>query len=223
MTLVAVALVAAVLAAWRCGGTLAALARRPPKAARLVVLAALAQGLAALLGGRSYAVGLAVSAFFAAAFLVRNRRRAGLPLVALGFGLNALVVAVNGAMPVSRHAAERAGVVLSDDERHEPATSATRLAPLGDVLPVPLPPRREVTSPGDVLVAAGLALYVFHGMRTPRRARSTRQAPSVPAAPDRPGVRLRGLPPAARGAARGRGRAARRARTPRRRSGAPGP
>lgn len=169
MTLVALALVVAILAARRRGGTLAALARRPPVAARLVVLAVLAQGTGALLAGRGYPVGLALSAFFAAAFLVRNRGRAGLPLVAGGFVLNALVVAANGAMPVSGAAAQRAGVPLAADERHEPATGATRLAPLGDVVPVPLPPRREVASPGDALVAAGLALYVFHGMRTGRR------------------------------------------------------
>ena len=50
------------------------------------------------------------------------------------------------------------------DARHEIAGIGTRLRWLGDIVPVPLPVRPEVVSPGDVLVAAGLAELVVLGM-----------------------------------------------------------
>jgi hypothetical protein len=94
---------------------------------------------------------------------------AGVPLVTLGLVLNAAVVAANGAMPVSIDAAFRAGVPTGDiaaglDARHEIAGRGTVWRRLGDVIPVPLPARPEVVSPGDVLVAAGLAELVVVGM-----------------------------------------------------------
>jgi hypothetical protein len=107
------------------------------------------------------------------AFLARNRRARGTGLVAVGLLTNALVVAANGAMPVSPQAADRAGVgvleVLTGDRRHELEGPDTRLRALGDVVPVPLPWRPEVVSAGDVLVAAGLGQLVFLGMRTGMR------------------------------------------------------
>jgi hypothetical protein len=56
---------------------------------------------------------------------------------------------------------------LVGDRRHELEGPRTRLRPLGDVIPVPLPLRPEVVSPGDVLVAAGLGQLVVLGMRSP--------------------------------------------------------
>jgi hypothetical protein len=119
-------------------------------------------------------VGLAASALCAAAFCARNLRVAGVPLVTLGLISNAVVVAANGAMPVSVSAATRAGVPVVDiaadrDSRHEVAGPGTTLRILGDVVPVPLPVRSEVVSPGDVLVAAGLAELIVIGMLRRRR------------------------------------------------------
>jgi hypothetical protein len=143
---------------------------------RLVVAAVVAQTGGALVGvlgygdpRRAYVAGLAASALCAAAFCSRNLRVAGVPLVTLGLVSNALVVACNGAMPVSVSAAARAGVSVVDiaagrDTRHEIAGAGTTLRLLGDVIPVPLPVRSEVVSPGDVLVAAGLAELVVLGM-----------------------------------------------------------
>ena len=97
------------------------------------------------------------------AFLVLNRRVAGIGLVAVGLGLNAVVVAANGAMPVSQTAIEIAGAESLSDPRHvehgvhlrnEALTPGTRLVPLSDVLPVP--PLGKVLSLGDVVIAAGL-------------------------------------------------------------------
>ncbi len=79
---------------------------------------------------------------------------------------NALVVIVNGAMPVSESAAARAGIsaeqlALDTDDRHEPLDGATRMTPLADRIPVPIPGHREVDSLGDVAIAAGAGLYAF--------------------------------------------------------------
>jgi hypothetical protein len=144
---------------------------------RLVVVAAvLAQAGGALLGfagvadpSRAYVVGLAASALCAAAFCARNLRVSGVPLVTAGLLANAVVVAANGAMPVSIDAAYKAGVPIvdianGDDARHEIAGVGTVWRWLGDVIAVPLPVRPEVVSPGDVLVAAGLAELIVMGM-----------------------------------------------------------
>jgi Family of unknown function (DUF5317) len=164
------------------GGRFEALSELPIRGGRLVVIAVIAQlvgsGLARTTGLPGfYPVGLALSALAGLAFCVRNIRLAGVPLIALGLLLNALVVVANGTMPVSIGAAARAGVPLheiasGDDPRHAIAGPDTTWPRLGDVIPVPLPLRPEVVSPGDLLVAAGLAELVLLGMR-PRRRRSS--------------------------------------------------
>jgi len=56
------------------------------------------------------------------------------------------------------------------------ADAATRLTALGDVVPVALPPRREVVSVGDCLLAAGLALLVVRGLRPREKVSRSRRA-----------------------------------------------
>jgi hypothetical protein len=136
----------------------------------LVAVAVGAQILGALLAedaglGWCYTAGLAVSAGCALAFCVSNLRLAGVPLVALGLVCNAVVVARNGAMPVSIDAAHRAGVstlvvATGNDPRHTIAGVGSVWRTLGDVIPFPLPGAPEVLSPGDLLVAAGLGEFV---------------------------------------------------------------
>ncbi len=169
MSLVLVVLLCAVLVGRVCGGSVDRLGALDLRLRRLLVAALGVQALGAVVGGPIYPVGLAGSAALVTAFLVANRGVRGTGLVALGLGANALVVALNGAMPVSPDAAARAGVSLDDvtaglDSRHVVADDATRLALLGDVVPVLLPLRPEVVSPGDVLVASGLAQLVVVGM-----------------------------------------------------------
>jgi Family of unknown function (DUF5317) len=176
------------------GGSLAALSDLLFRGSRLVVFAVLGQVLGASLAWATnepgfYPVGLAISALAALAFCVRNLRLAGLPLVTLGLVLNALVVSVNGSMPVSVVAAARANVptleiAAGSDARHSIAGSGTKLRSLGDDIPVPLPLRPEVASPGDVLIAAGLGQLVVLGMQPRRRRRKAgRRNPTAVALP----------------------------------------
>ena len=157
------------------GGRVVRLGHLPLRHGWLVLVAVGAQAGGAFAGGSLYPLGLVLSAVLVALFLAANRGVRGTGLVFLGLLLNALVVALNGAMPVSADASGRAGISTQDllagtDPRHELAGSGTRLRPLGDVIPVLLPVHPEVVSPGDVLVAAGLAQLVVLGMR--RRADS---------------------------------------------------
>ena len=194
MSLVLVVLAVALVLGWARGGSLDRLGALPLRSRRLVVGSLAAQLVGTFVGGPFYPLGLAVSAALVVAFLVRNRGIRGTGLVALGLVANAMVVVANGAMPVSLEAAGRAGIGTQDlltrsDPRHETADRDTRLPWLADVVPVPLPLRPEVVSPGDVLVAAGLGQLVALGMAG---AGATDRAPRPPgAAQGRP----RGTPP----------------------------
>ncbi|HEX3707411.1 MAG TPA: DUF5317 domain-containing protein [Mycobacteriales bacterium] len=186
MGLVLVVVLAAAAVAAVSGGSWESLNAATLRAKRLVILAVLAQLLGAVLadhgaGSRWYPAGLAASAACALAFCAWNLRVAGVPLVALGLISNAVVVALNGAMPVSIDAASRAGVstltiATGNDPRHTIAGYGSVWRSLGDVIPVPLPAVPEVVSAGDVLVAAGLAEFVI---MTARRRRDDEPADQV--------------------------------------------
>ncbi len=145
----------------------------------LVVAAVLVQGTGAILtardvgGSRLYPIALLLSAVLVVVFVLLNRRVAGMPLVALGFALNAAVVTANGAMPVSTSAAARAGIdvnaVVRGTGRHEYAGHSTRLRRLGDIVPAPMPWERasSVLSIGDVVLSAGLGVLVASAMSPP--------------------------------------------------------
>jgi len=163
-------LVAAVAVGLATGGRVGHLGHLPLRHGWLVLVAVVAQAGGAFAGGSLYPLGLAVSALLVAGFLAGNRGLAGTGLIALGLLTNAVVVGLNGAMPVSAHASGKAGITTQDllagtDPRHELASSATTLRELGDVIPVLLPFHAEVVSAGDVLVAAGLAQLIVLGMR----------------------------------------------------------
>jgi hypothetical protein len=93
-------------------------------------------------------------------------RLAGLVIV-LGAGLNALAIGLNGRMPYSPGAAAsvglRADVVTP---KNMPVGAGTRLAAIGDIIPVP--GLRKVASPGDVLISGGAAALVVLAMRRSR-------------------------------------------------------
>jgi hypothetical protein len=161
------------------GGSLDRLSQLPMRRGWLVMVAAALTALGANGGrlglpGQATYVGCSVAAAaFVALFVLHNRRLVGVPLVVLGFALNAAVIVANGAMPVSRQAADYAGVEIDpllagDDARHELQDEQTRLRLLGDVIAVPLPgplsAGSNVVSAGDVVLAAGIGQLVVAGM-----------------------------------------------------------
>ena len=180
MVFAVVVIACALLVGRLSGGRVANLGHLDLRYGVLVVLAVAVQLGGGLAGGTAYPLGLVVSVLLVALFLGLNRSVPGVVMVALGLMANALVIAANGAMPVSGWASGKAGVSTQDlltgaDARHELADEGTRLRVLGDVVPVLMPGRPEVVSPGDVLIAAGLAQLVVAGMRrsTPRGGRAS--------------------------------------------------
>jgi len=168
--LVLLVIVLAALVALATGGRFSRLADLDLVGIWWLAAAAGLQALGAVIGGAAYPVCLLLSAGVMAVFLGGNLHQPGVGLLALGFTGNALVVLLNGSMPVSLAALARAGVVrsaaeLALDPRHEETTRTTLLPWLGDVVPVALPRFGQVVSPGDVLVAAGAGLLLFTALR----------------------------------------------------------
>ena len=160
------AVAAAALGLWR-GGSLEALAGTRLRGTWLLFFGLLLQGGAAVWAPSwmrgSWTLFVALLGNLAIlVFIARNRALPGMLLADLGIGLNLLVIVLNGAMPVSPAAARTAGIERSVEgagSRHETMTDETVLPWLGDV--VPLPYLREVWSPGDVLLALGIARLVY--------------------------------------------------------------
>lgn len=95
-------------------------------------------------------------------FLWLNRRSVGMALITAGLLMNLVVIAANdGRMPVDHQAVVRAGVVAPAGElaKHQPMTAQTRLAILGDWIPLRFPFRR-VLSVGDLFLFSGVFLFV---------------------------------------------------------------
>ncbi|MEV5963961.1 DUF5317 domain-containing protein [Kribbella sp. NPDC051952] len=166
MLLVLLVMVLAVAAALATSGRFERLSGNSLTGVHWLAAAAIGQLLGSFFGGTAYPVGLLGSAVCIAVFLRLNLRHPGVGLLALGFFSNAVVVALNGAMPVSLAALARAGIstAVVSDPRHELADAATRLPWLGDVVPVALPGLGQAVSPGDVLIAAGAGLLLYAGM-----------------------------------------------------------
>ena len=187
MTVILVVIVVACLAGVARGGTMTNLSQLDLRSWPLVFCALVVQAVgafAATIGlpgaGVWYVLGMVGSAALVTLFVSRNRALPGMPLIALGFVLNALVVAANGAMPVDQAAADRVGISTvglyqNVDAKHELADSSTRLRFLADVIPVPLPGPlargSNVVSAGDVVLAAGIGVLVVNGMLAVRTRR----------------------------------------------------
>lgn len=104
------------------------------------------------------------------AFFLVNRAIPGARWVAVGFVLNLVVIAANGAMPVSPKAAEAAGVPITREiqgPRHEVLDGNTLLPWLGDV--IPLPPLSRVVSIGDLWLALAIAYLLYRATQPPPR------------------------------------------------------
>lgn len=187
MLLVLCVLVGAVVFGWLANGRLRNLARTSLRGVWLAGAAVglqLVLGLISLSGGPVELVGrglLGVSHLALLGFILANRYLPGMLLVALGAGLNALVITVNGAMPVAPGALEAVGAIASvEPGKHQLLSAAHALPWLADV--IPLPPLRTVVSVGDVILAAGVGLLVVSRMRHQPAAHE----PSIdlPGAPD---------------------------------------
>ncbi len=164
LVLTAVALVASVPLA---GGRLARLADVRVRAVWAVLLAAAIQvaiTTVATRGSHSLHAALHVFSYVLDAYFVfANRRLAGIPVVALGAGLNLLAITVNrGVMPASAAAIRISGIDPHAGFDNSAKLAHAHLAFLGDVIPVPGPwPIGNVLSVGDLIIFTG-ALIVLH-------------------------------------------------------------
>lgn len=99
----------------------------------------------------------------------------GMKILGVGAFLNFLALAVNrGVMPISPSAAKTAGIWALVDPatgtkliRHAIMSPETRLKPLTDIIPIPIPKLATVLSIGDVLLAVGIFMLIQRYMRAP--------------------------------------------------------
>ena len=87
--------------------------------------------------------------------LLQNLQVSGAAVTAFGLFLTGFVVLINGYLPLSVEGAEAKGIDASGLRQIE--TSETRLALLGDVVPIPLGP--WVVSFGDLIATAGAFIF----------------------------------------------------------------
>ena len=105
-----------------------------------------------------------------AVFALRNlRRMTGMWLVALGATCNLAVIAVNHGVPFRESSLRVAGIHANQPHSYfrsitvsHPETDADALTFLDDIIPVA--PLHEVLSFGDLFLAFGAAIVLFHAM-----------------------------------------------------------
>jgi hypothetical protein len=133
-------------------------------------------------------------------FLIANFRVAGVPMIAVGIGLNAVVIGLNGGMPVSdaalrsaaagpvEYEAARAKLDEQGPPKHHLASDEDVLSWLGDAVGLG-PPIEQVYSVGDFLALGGI-LWLFvaatrgpPGRHAPGRHESRRRRPVRPPDP----------------------------------------
>lgn len=172
MLLVLVTVIGAVVAGRLAGGRLGNLAEVRIEQPWLVALSVALQLLLAVIGaldGPSAQLGLPLILASHAALLTfvwRNRLLPGMPLIFLGFAGNAVVMAANGAMPVSREAllaVSRGPLGAIPPGKHRYMEDGDRLTFLADILPIPV--LHTVVSVGDLVMAAGVGVLVVALMR----------------------------------------------------------
>lgn len=121
-------------------------------------------------------------------FAAENIRTAGFVLIATGLSLNALVIAANAGMPVTREAIVRSGQAATIPEleagaggsKHHLADDDTRLMVLGDAIGIPAPVA-QVVSVGDLVLHAGIIWFIASAMQ-PGPGLSRRREPGTPRA-----------------------------------------
>lgn len=164
---------AGVAVGYACGGRLAGFRTLRVRHLWLVWLAAAVQFAQYSLGVLRVPLLIAV---FAIVFVWLGVNLPGRPaairvagaVIVLGAGLNGLAIGLNGRMPYAPSAAESAGLHRTDavTPKNVPAGPGTRLAPLGDVIPIR--PLHTVASAGDILITGGAAALIVLAMRRAR-------------------------------------------------------
>jgi hypothetical protein len=170
-------------AGYASGGSLRSLAATRFRALWLLWAAAAAQLSGAVMPTRTWA--LAATFTVTAGWLLVNAlgwppalRRGALAAAAGGL-LNEVAITANGRMPYSPWAAARAGLGTGHQTaRNIAATHATRLLPIGDVIPVP--PLHAVFSAGDMLICLGIAALITAAMRNRPEPGTATAAPAPP-------------------------------------------
>lgn len=181
--LFAIPVVVGVAAGYAAGGSLRSLVATRFRALWLLWAVAAAQFADVIAAARTWVF---VATFAAAAgWLVVNALRwppavrHGALAVGAGGLLNGIAIAANGRMPYSAWAAARAGLHAGHQTaRNVAATHATRLLPIGDVIPVP--PLHAVFSIGDVLICLGIATMIVAAMRNHPVPGTATAAPAPP-------------------------------------------
>ncbi|HEY3116016.1 MAG TPA: DUF5317 family protein [Chloroflexota bacterium] len=123
------------------------------------------------------AVGLLIASYMVLlGFVAANIRLPGFWIIAVGFALNVVVIAINGGMPVSKPAIEQAygsrnPAILNDLKRNGGAKHHLQrpddvLIPLTDVIPLGTPVRL-VLSVGDVLFFVGVTWVIAAATKGP--------------------------------------------------------
>ncbi|HEY7132454.1 MAG TPA: DUF5317 domain-containing protein [Candidatus Limnocylindrales bacterium] len=144
-------------------------------AVQLVLFSPLADGLADDVARAIYVISTAAVGLV----VLANVRLTGVPLIAIGAGLNlAAIVANGGAMPASPEALAALGLGTGGNT-NSVVVDRPALAPLTDVFAMPAwMPLANVFSIGDVLIGTGVAIAIAAAMRRP--ATAPPGAPSVP-------------------------------------------
>jgi hypothetical protein len=192
-------------------GSIGQLLRLPVQSIWLVVVAIAIQVLLAFVDIPSdrfddLGYGLVMASYaFLLAFCFVNLRISMMWVIALGIGLNALVIGLNQGMPTrDREVTTRSGRTVEEPiertAKHRPESDDDLLPFLGDRLEVP-EPVDEVVSFGDVVIAIGVVLLCYRGSRVRRatgraermariaerlRQREHAEAPAAPAASAEP-------------------------------------
>ncbi|MDX1621820.1 MAG: DUF5317 domain-containing protein [Nitriliruptorales bacterium] len=208
MPLALVTLGAAVIVGYLRGGRLSRIAEADLRSNWLLFAGFGCQVLLDLLAGRGIVgegvagYGLILASHLGVlAWVGLNWWRPGMGLVFTGFAMNAVVIAANGAMPVDPDAITALGIgeVAVPAGKHVLMTGDTRLAWLGDTIPLPI--LRTIVSWGDIVLAAGLIPLLHHlmtfrpaaerrgGARNPDRSETetqTEEMDPTSASPNRP-------------------------------------
>ena len=146
----------------------------------LLVVGGVGQVIANRISGHgAVAVGV-VALSLLVGFAVANLHLTGMGVMAIGLGLNLLVMLMNGGMPVSARALRAANVPAGELQgaRHL-EDSSDHLTVLGDIIPV----GGQVVSYGDLIIAVATADVIVHLVRRQRRQRPT-AASITTASPD---------------------------------------